>query len=126
VTKPVIEHRGRPIAEADPETLATLDSVVLGGGGQYGHLGFAAPQRGEVQITIGRVAASRCLCYDLRFFDQGGRGGQLTGEEEHVGALDQGEGKLAESAGFPGKPDVSAGEGVPPVVVPQVDSSNVG
>src|SRR4029453_2996635 len=79
-----------------------------------------------IQITIGRVAASRCLCYDLRFFDQGGRGGHVTGQEEHVGALDQGEGKLAESAGFPGKPDVSAGEGVPPVVVPQGDSSNVG
>jgi len=54
----------------DRRATGVRHSVLLGGDGQRGGLGFAAPQRGETQGTVGREVASGRFGRNLRFFDQ--------------------------------------------------------
>jgi len=67
--KTVAEQRGRPVGDADPVTLAAHRHFLLGRAGQRGRLGFAAPQRGQVQGTVGREPHTGRFCRHLYFVD---------------------------------------------------------
>jgi hypothetical protein len=69
MAKTIAEHRGRPVADADRDALAPQHHFLLGGAGQRGSLGFAAPQRGQAQGTVGRESAPRRFGRHLRFLD---------------------------------------------------------
>ena len=54
----VVEHRGRPVGDADPDALAALLGALRGRAGQPGRLVLAAAQRREPERA---VAAARLL-----------------------------------------------------------------
>ncbi len=65
----VAEYCGRPVGDADPDTLAPHRHFLLGGAGQRGRLGFAAPEGGEAQGAVGREVAPRRFRRNLHFLD---------------------------------------------------------
>src|SRR3954452_20008130 len=114
----VVEHRGCPVDDAQAPSLAAGHQIVYVGLDQLGEVEFAASPGGQPQRPVGCERAPGRLGDRLRFREQGGGGGELTGELVHAHAVVQGGEKRGEGAGIAAELEVTGGERLPALVVP--------
>ena len=114
----VEQQRLRPAGDGDRQALAVLDRVGEGGLDHRRYLGLVTAPGGQGPGDVGREVRAGGVGDRLQLREHRRGGGQLTREQVHVPAVQEGERKLAERAGLPGKLDVPRGQAQIAVVVP--------